>query len=544
MKSKLLVLSTALMLVLAGCSGNNNQSFTPASSGSESGSGSQSQATVTGVTLDKTELALTVGQTATLVATVIPAGAADVVWSSSSAHATVDDGLVTAVSAGPAVITASAGGYSASCVVTVSEAQKVDIAYSDGTFGPSTSQLAGKFVYCAVDGGSVSSATYNASTATYTLAYVTSDWAHMSPNPYPFYSIQIFYLLPYAEVEDKYDITWVLTSSVAGQITVNGEVQNIVAGDNTISFTNIGLHEDRTLNVQFGVSGSPKCMPNGTVSFKNPVVYDKSGNTYHETSFSKDSALLKKIQVRNGKKVTAPADPSAPAGQVFAGWYDGDTKFDNTQAVTAPHAYTAKFIDEGSATKYTVSVYDGSTLLGTIQVLEGSKVDLSSIEFPFGYESDGYFKNNGLTEVFDPAVEIINANTTIYAKKRIAVTDACFHMYESYITHLDDGSLQIKLEGWGQDTWQVQLNYVMPAGNHNYQVNFNYSIDKTGGQVTLCDNNVVKSGPVALAVGNNQNSSISFNGALSNANKVSFELGALPASQVATFVLHSITLTY
>ena len=308
MKSKLLVLSTALMLVLAGCSGNNNQSFTPASSGSESGSGSQSQATVTGVTLDKTELALTVGQTATLVATVIPAGAATVVWSSSSAHATVDDGVVTAVSAGPAVITASAGGYTASCVVTVSEAQKVDIAYSDGTFEFNGNQQPGKFVYWAGDGGSVSSATYNSSTGKYSLAYATSDW----DSNYPFWSVQIFYLLPYAEAEDKFDISWTLTSSVAGQITINGEAKTLVVGDNEISFTNTGLSDNRTLNVQFGVSGSLKTMPNGTVTFGNPVVYDRSGNTYHEISFSKESTLLKKIPVKNGKLVTAPADPAGP----------------------------------------------------------------------------------------------------------------------------------------------------------------------------------------------------------------------------------------
>lgn len=531
MKSKLLVLSTALMLVLAGCSGNNNQSFTPASSGSESGSGSQSQATVTGVTLDKTELALTVGQTATLVATVIPAGAADVVWSSSSAHATVDDGLVTAVSAGPAIITASAGDYSASCVVTVSEAQKVDIAYSDGTFEFNGNQQPGKFVYWAGDGGAVSSATYNAGTGKYSLTY-TTGWA--------WYGVQIFYLLPYAEAEDLFDITWVVNSTVAGSITVNGAVQNLTVGENTISFTNTGLDAQRTLNVQLGVNGGAQ-FGNGTFSFGNPVVYDKSGNTYHEISFLKDSTVLKKIPVKSGKLVTAPEDPAAPAGQVFVGWYDGEVKFDATQAVTAPHAYTAKFLDESLVTKYTVSVYDGSTLLGTVQVVEGSKVDLSSIEFPFGYESDGYFKNNGLTDPFNPAVEVITANTTIYAKKRVAVTGSCYNMYESYVTHLEDGSLQIKLEGWGSDIWAVQLNYLLPVGNHNYTIDFHYSIDKAGADALIYDGGT-KGNVATLEVGNNVAKTISYNGALTAQNKLTFELGALPAGQVATFVLHDITL--
>ncbi len=81
---------------------------------------------VTGVSLDKTELSLTVGGTETLTATVAPDNATDktVTWTSSdSAVATVDqNGVVTAVARGTAVITATTadGGKTASCTVTVS----------------------------------------------------------------------------------------------------------------------------------------------------------------------------------------------------------------------------------------------------------------------------------------------------------------------------------------------------------------------------------------------------------------------------------------
>ena len=78
---------------------------------------------VSGVTLDKTTLALTEGQLGQLAATVKPDDATDktVTWSSSKTSvATVSDkGLVTAVSAGEATITAKAGGKSATCLVTV-----------------------------------------------------------------------------------------------------------------------------------------------------------------------------------------------------------------------------------------------------------------------------------------------------------------------------------------------------------------------------------------------------------------------------------------
>lgn len=79
-----------------------------------------------GVFLDKSELALTVGDTFDLTATAFPVGTA-VTWATSAAaKATVANGKVTAVAAGSANITASitVGGqtYTATCAVTVSAA--------------------------------------------------------------------------------------------------------------------------------------------------------------------------------------------------------------------------------------------------------------------------------------------------------------------------------------------------------------------------------------------------------------------------------------
>lgn len=77
---------------------------------------------VASVALDQTEFTLTVGESAQLTATVLPENASDptVSWSSSDpAVATVEGGLVTALGKGTAVITATAGGQSATCTVTV-----------------------------------------------------------------------------------------------------------------------------------------------------------------------------------------------------------------------------------------------------------------------------------------------------------------------------------------------------------------------------------------------------------------------------------------
>ena len=79
---------------------------------------------VTGITLDKTELTMEIGDDpVTLIATVIPDGATNktVTWSSSNEKvATVDaNGKVTAVGNGEAKITAKASDYTATCTVNV-----------------------------------------------------------------------------------------------------------------------------------------------------------------------------------------------------------------------------------------------------------------------------------------------------------------------------------------------------------------------------------------------------------------------------------------
>jgi uncharacterized protein YjdB len=78
---------------------------------------------VTSITLDKTSASMTPGQTITLTATVKPDNATDktVTWTSTNPGvATVDqNGKVTAVAEGTAIIKAEAGGLTATCEITV-----------------------------------------------------------------------------------------------------------------------------------------------------------------------------------------------------------------------------------------------------------------------------------------------------------------------------------------------------------------------------------------------------------------------------------------
>ena len=93
---------------------------------------------VTGVSLDRPSAELEVGGTLTLKATIEPANAtnSNVSWSSSDVKvATVENGTVTAVAAGTAVITVTTadGGKEASCTITVKEKASGSEGGSDDT---------------------------------------------------------------------------------------------------------------------------------------------------------------------------------------------------------------------------------------------------------------------------------------------------------------------------------------------------------------------------------------------------------------------------
>ena len=92
---------------------------------------------VTGVELNKTVLSLSIGDEETLQATVSPADAVDktITWSSSDETvATVSSsGKVTALMAGQADIIATAGGKSATCVLTVSNVEVTSVTLNKST---------------------------------------------------------------------------------------------------------------------------------------------------------------------------------------------------------------------------------------------------------------------------------------------------------------------------------------------------------------------------------------------------------------------------
>ena len=103
-----MILFLSVVMLLAGCDKDN------------------ALVAVSEVTLSQTALTMTVGDTEKLTATVLPehSGYDGLVWSSNNTSVALVDveGLVTAVSAGNATITATVGGKQATCEVTVADA--------------------------------------------------------------------------------------------------------------------------------------------------------------------------------------------------------------------------------------------------------------------------------------------------------------------------------------------------------------------------------------------------------------------------------------
>ena len=84
---------------------------------------------VTGISLDKNSLEIFEGSSKSIHATVAPADATykDIVWETSDAAiATVEGGMIKAITRGSATITAKCGGFSASCEVTVLGEEDLD----------------------------------------------------------------------------------------------------------------------------------------------------------------------------------------------------------------------------------------------------------------------------------------------------------------------------------------------------------------------------------------------------------------------------------
>lgn len=213
---------------------------------------------VTGVTLNKASLSLTVGDSETLTATVAPSDATNknVTWSVTGDAVTVNNGTVTAAKAGSATVTVTTveGGFTANCAVTVEEASTkpadaVDLAYSTAdTLGEHGDD------YCYFnDPEKWSGATARVNEAYYSpteglvFDYTYDPTSNPGQNNW---SVQLMRKNSSLTVGTMYDLSFKLNSNKAGTIIVNDTNTEIVKGDNNIKVT-YKQGEGASFNIQF-----------------------------------------------------------------------------------------------------------------------------------------------------------------------------------------------------------------------------------------------------------------------------------------------------
>lgn len=135
-----------------------------------------------------------------------------------------------------------------------------------------------------------------------------------------------------------------------------------------------------------------------------------------EATFTADGTTLAPAQVIDrGGKFTEPAAPSKE-NHTFAGWYNGDEKFDfDADTTNAPNVlelvakwdinkYTVKFVsDHGSFTDQTIE--HGETI-------KPGNLTIPEVE---GYTFDGWYTDDNYSKKFD-FTKPITGDTTVYAK--------------------------------------------------------------------------------------------------------------------------------
>ncbi|KAK3604987.1 hypothetical protein CHS0354_000652 [Potamilus streckersoni] len=153
-------------------------------------------------------------------------------------------------------------------------------------------------------------------------------------------------------------------------------------------------------------------------------------NSYTVTFNSNEGSTVANIIVAYGNKVTKPADPTR-AGHAFGGWYKeaGLTNVFNfdTETITANITLFAKW--EANSYTVTFNSNEGSTVANII-VAYGNKVTKPTDPTRAGHAFGGWYKEAGLTNVFNFDTEAIIANVTLYAKWTINTYTVTFNSNE------------------------------------------------------------------------------------------------------------------
>lgn len=134
-----------------------------------------------------------------------------------------------------------------------------------------------------------------------------------------------------------------------------------------------------------------------------------------EATFTADGESISTQTIDRGGKFTEPAAPSKE-NHTFAGWYNGDEKFDfDADTTNAPNVL--ELVAKWEKSKYTVKFVSDYGSFEDQTIEHGKPIDTDKLTIPTveGYTFDGWYADDTRTKEFDFSTPI-TSNTTVYAK--------------------------------------------------------------------------------------------------------------------------------
>lgn len=135
-----------------------------------------------------------------------------------------------------------------------------------------------------------------------------------------------------------------------------------------------------------------------------------------EATFTADGTTFAQPQtIDRGGKFTEPAAPSKE-NHTFAGWYNGDEKFDfDADTTNAPNVL--KLVAKWEKSKYTVKFVSNYGSFDDQTIEHGKPIDTAKLTIPEveGFTFDGWYTDKTYNTEFD-FTKPITSNTTVYAK--------------------------------------------------------------------------------------------------------------------------------
>lgn len=185
-----------------------------------------------------------------------------------------------------------------------------------------------------------------------------------------------------------------------------------------VSVTSIGSYafDDCPSSMTVTYSGSKKQWDAITKGSYNGVLENHLVCNTLEATFTADGTTFAPAQtIDRGEKFTKPAEPSKE-NHTFAGWYNGDEKFDfDADTTNAPNVL--ELVAKWEKSKYTVKFVSDYGSFADQTIEHGKPIDTDKLTIPTveGFTFDGWYADAAHTTEFNFSTPI-TGDTTIYAK--------------------------------------------------------------------------------------------------------------------------------